>query len=66
MDEVFVVVRPSADFDFVFQGAFSTYEVASKCAEDTNYDYDGTVYRIKLNEVKDEYLREDEKENQNA
>jgi hypothetical protein len=56
MDELFVVIRPHANCDFVFEDAFTTYEEADKCADDFNYDYEGIVYRIQLSKVKEKYI----------
>lgn len=56
MQELFIVVRPDADDDFVLAGVFSNIEAAAACACDPLADYEGRVMTIDTDDAKDTYV----------
>jgi len=55
---IYIVIHPTAD-GFLFSGAYSNLRAAYECADEADF-YQGAVFAIDMNEVKDTYK---EKEN---
>jgi hypothetical protein len=55
---IYIVIRPSMDFDFRCSGAFSSYEEANKCAKDDAHDYEGTVFKFTNSDIVHKYIPE--------
>lgn len=57
---IFIVVRPDADFDFVLAGVFNNEKAAKECAADDSYSYVGEVYSITPDMIESTYVADEE------
>ena len=53
---IYIVIHPTAN-GFIYSGAYSNLKAANECADEADF-YQGAVFAIDMNEVKDTYQGE--------
>lgn len=53
---IYIVIHPTAQ-GFIYSGAYSNLRAANECADEADF-YQGAVFAIDMNEVKDTYQGE--------
>ena len=50
---IYIVIHPTSD-GFIYSGAYSNLRAAQDCADEADF-YQGEIFAIDMNEVKDTY-----------
>jgi hypothetical protein len=51
---IYIVIHPTADGGVLFSGAYSNLRAANECADEADF-YQGLVFAVDMNEVRDTY-----------
>ena len=53
---IYIVIHPTANGGVLFSGAYSNLRAANECADEADF-YQGLVFAVDMNEVKDDYYQ---------